>query len=251
MPVTAGEARKARLVSDLLHPDSPAPQDPTFAPNSAPADADPPNVPAEESVSRQDVEEVPGEPDRPVVESKVLDDEKPKNLTPSPVVKGGDGGIRGVRPPVLGPPPVNSPLSPPPRRPVLAPPPSMSIPATDSEGSTWDILRSFAPDEENNDFGAEGRRRRSFNAEEDEEEEAAPAGGEVAGEELRLGETPEDITGISSHSTMNDDDASSTTTETMFIISPNGKFKRRIRSWMRGMLLGSGSLGMVYEGISE
>ncbi|XP_008801037.2 mitogen-activated protein kinase kinase kinase 1-like [Phoenix dactylifera] len=257
IPVTAWKARKVRSPSDLLprsrllRPDSPALQDPTFAPNSSPADADPPNVPAEESVGRQDVEEVPGEPDRPVAESKVLDDEKPKNLTPSPVVKGGDGGIRGVRPPVLAPPPVISTLSPPPGRGVLALPPSMSIPAIDSGDSTWDILRSFAPDEDNNDFGSEGRRRRSFNSDEDEEEEAAPAGGEVAGEELRLGETSEDFTGTSSYSTMNDDDASSTTTETMFIISPNGKFKRRIRSWMRGGLLGSGSFGMVYEGISD
>ncbi|WOL01046.1 hypothetical protein Cni_G09759 [Canna indica] len=42
----------------------------------------------------------------------------------------------------------------------------------------------------------------------------------------------------------------STTTET-FIISPNGRFKRKIRSWMRGVHVGSGSFGMVYEGISE
>ncbi|EHA8590798.1 Mitogen-activated protein kinase kinase kinase 1 [Cocos nucifera] len=250
IPVTAWEARKARSNSDLLprsrllHPDSPAPSDPTFATNSTRADADPPNVPAEESVGRQDADEVTGEPDRPVVEIKVLDDEKPKNLTPLPVVKAGDGGIKGVRPPVLSPPSVISTLSPPPGRRVLAP-------AIDSGGSTWDLLKSFAPDEENNDFGAEGRRRRSFNSEEDEQEEAAPAGGEVAGLELRLGETSEDFTGTSSYSTMNDDDASSTTTETMFIISPNGKFKRRIKSWMRGVLLGSGSFGMVYEGISD
>lgn len=248
IPVTAWEARKARSNSDLLprsrllHPDSPAPPDPTFATNSTPADADPPNVPAEESVGRQDVEEVPGEPDGPVVESNVLDGEKPKNLTSPPVVKPGDGGIRGVRPPVLAPPPLISTLSPPPGRRVQAP-------AIDSGGSTWDLLKSFAPDEEINEFGAKGRR--SFNSEEDEREEARPAGGEVAGLELRLGETSEDFTGTSSYSTMNDDDASSTTTETMFIISPNGKFKRRIRSWMRGVLLGSGSFGMVYEGISE
>ena len=191
---------------------------------------------------------VPSQPDKPVAESKVLDGESPKNSTPFPVVKGGDGGIRGVRPPALAPPPAILILPPPPGRP-LAPPPSISIPAIDKVGSTWDILRSFAPDEENNDLGAEGGRRKSFNSEEDEEEEA-PAGGEVAVVELTLGETSESFTGTSSYSTI-DDDTSSTTTETMFIVSPNGKFMRRIRTWMRGGLLGSGSFGMVYEAISE
>lgn len=257
IPVAAWEARKARSSSDLLprsrllYPDSPSPQDPTFAPNSTPAD--PPSASAEESIGQQVVKvEVPSQPDRPVAESKVPDGESPKNSTPSPVVKGGNGGIRGARPPALAPPPVILPLSPPPGRP-LAPPPSISIPAIDREGSTWDILRSFAPDEasdeENNDLTAEGGRRRSFSSEEDVEEEA-PAGGEVAVLELTLGDTSEGFTGTSSYSTINDDDTSSTTTETMFI-SPHGKFKRRIRSWMRGGLLGGGSFGMVYEAISE
>jgi mitogen-activated protein kinase kinase kinase 1 len=86
-----------------------------------------------------------------------------------------------------------------------------------------------------------------------EEEEAEDGVAAVEGElkELRIGETFEGFTGTSSLSTTNDDDASSTTTEAMFIISPNGKFKRKIKSWMRGALLGSGSFGMVYEGISE
>ncbi|XP_038986021.1 mitogen-activated protein kinase kinase kinase 1-like isoform X2 [Phoenix dactylifera] len=254
IPVTAWEARKARCSSDLLprsrllYPDSPSPQDPTSAPNSTPAD--PPSTSAEESVGRQDVRvEVPSQPDRPVAESKVLDGENPKSSTSSPIVKGGDGGIRGFRPPAFAPSPVILTLSPPPWRP-LAPPPSMSISAMDKEGSTWDILRSFAPDEENNDLGAEGGRRRSFDSEENEEEEA-PAGGEVAVVELTLVETSEGFTGTSSYSTINDDDTSSTATETMFIVSPNGRVKRRIRSWMRGGLLGSGSFGMVYEAISD
>jgi mitogen-activated protein kinase kinase kinase 1 len=69
--------------------------------------------------------------------------------------------------------------------------------------------------------------------------------------EWRVGETFEGFTGTSSLSTTNDDDASSTNTEPVFNISPNGKFKRNIKSWMRGALLGSGSFGTVYEGISE
>jgi mitogen-activated protein kinase kinase kinase 1 len=76
-------------------------------------------------------------------------------------------------------------------------------------------------------------------------------GAEGEHREWRVGETFEGFTGTSSLSTTNDDDASSTNTEPVFNISPNGKFKRNIKSWMRGALLGSGSFGTVYEGISE
>ncbi|XP_031493169.1 mitogen-activated protein kinase kinase kinase 1-like [Nymphaea colorata] len=56
-----------------------------------------------------------------------------------------------------------------------------------------------------------------------------------------------------SFSTSNDgDDASSTTTESpTFFVSPNARFKREIKSWQRGGILGSGSFGVVYEGISN
>ena len=70
-------------------------------------------------------------------------------------------------------------------------------------------------------------------------------------EDLRLGELSEGFTGTSSLSTTNDDETCSTTTESMFYISPNGRFRKKIRSWNRGVLLGSGSFGTVYEGISE
>ncbi|KAG6517285.1 hypothetical protein ZIOFF_020670 [Zingiber officinale] len=50
---------------------------------------------------------------------------------------------------------------------------------------------------------------------------------------------------------MNDDDSCSTTTETMLTILPNGRLRRRIMSWARGVLLGNGFYGMVHEGMSE
>ena len=56
-------------------------------------------------------------------------------------------------------------------------------------------------------------------------------------EDLRLGELSEGFTGTSSLSTTNDDETCSTTTESMFYISPNGRFRRKIRSWNRGVLL--------------
>ncbi|KAG6517284.1 hypothetical protein ZIOFF_020669 [Zingiber officinale] len=53
------------------------------------------------------------------------------------------------------------------------------------------------------------------------------------------------------YSTINDDDSSSTITETMPSTLPNGILRRHIMSWTRGDLLGKGSYGEVYEGISE
>jgi mitogen-activated protein kinase kinase kinase 1 len=70
----------------------------------------------------------------------------------------------------------------------------------------------------------------------DEDEEEA-----AVSEDIRLGQSSDDYT-----------DTASTTTEFMFYISPNGTSSRKkIRSWSRGMLLGSGSFGTVYEAISE
>ncbi|RLN42320.1 mitogen-activated protein kinase kinase kinase 1-like [Panicum miliaceum] len=161
--------------------------------------------------------------------------ERPARLDPlestRPDVKRavGEGGIKGLRPP-----------------PVLKPPPSMALPAVCGAGSTWDILRSFAPDEK--EHAPASRSGRSFAHQDAEDEDAAVV---LTLEDLRLGESSEGFTGTSSLSTTNDDETSSTTTETMFYISPNGRFRKKIRSWNRGVLLGSGSFGTVYEGISD
>ncbi|KAJ1297855.1 hypothetical protein BS78_01G409600 [Paspalum vaginatum] len=157
----------------------------------------------------------------------------PQLLRPDVKKAQGEGGIKGVRPP-----------------PVLKPPPSMALPAVCGVGSAWDILRSFAPDEE--DKAPAARCGRGFGhqdvVDKDDDEAGAVA---LMLEDLRLGESSEGFTGTSSLSTTNDDDTSSTTTESMFYISPNGRFRRKIRSWNRGVLLGSGSFGTVYEGISD
>ncbi|XP_047089995.1 mitogen-activated protein kinase kinase kinase 1-like [Lolium rigidum] len=143
-----------------------------------------------------------------------------------------EGGIKGVRPP---------PVTLKPQPTMLKPPPSMArLPKACLAGSTWDILQSFAPEDAQpirsaRDFGCEDA--------EDEEDEAEV----LTLDDLRLGDTSEEFTGMSSISTTNDDE----TADPMFYISPNGRFKRKIRSWSRGMLLGSGSFGTVYEGISD
>ncbi|CAI9787021.1 unnamed protein product [Fraxinus pennsylvanica] len=54
-----------------------------------------------------------------------------------------------------------------------------------------------------------------------------------------------------SFTTSNDDDSSSTMTEPTSNISPNGRFRCFIMDWQKGELLGRGSFGSVYEGISD
>ncbi|KAM7514971.1 hypothetical protein LguiA_004554 [Lonicera macranthoides] len=137
---------------------------------------------------------------------------------------GGSGGIKGVRPP------------------FLAPPPSISLPVIDNYGSTWDIMRSFAPDD--------GRSSSIVNlggfSYADEEEDD----GEVVREQIWVGETAVLSGSCSFTTTSNDDDSSSTTTATENI-SPNGRFIRCITNWQKGELLGRGSFGSVYEGIAD
>ncbi|KAG0448697.1 hypothetical protein HPP92_027707 [Vanilla planifolia] len=186
--------------------------------------------------------------------------------TPSRLAASGsctaDGGIKGSRPPVLTTfPAAVSVLSLPPGRSGLAPPPCIKPAVLDRTSSTWDILRSFAPQDDLD----EADKRRSFHLNlnevdegkekvgsgEDRKVEAGPSSFSdgLRGMRTISGDTSEDCTG--SFSTSNDDDSSSTTTETMFVISPNGRLKGAIESWMRGQLLGSGSFGTVYEGISD
>ncbi|KAL0360159.1 UNVERIFIED_CONTAM: Mitogen-activated protein kinase kinase kinase [Sesamum radiatum] len=139
---------------------------------------------------------------------------------------------------------------------ILAPPPSISLPLIDKECSTWDILRSFAPESDTSFL----RFKQGFCSEEDEE------GAEVSGRErnededqgegtsrrmMARGENCAPSGSCSFTTTSNDDDSSSTTTEPMSSISPNGRCKRVILEWQKGELLGRGSFGSVYEGIAD
>lgn len=132
----------------------------------------------------------------------------------------------------------------------LTPPPCMSLPKHNHNrgDSIWDLVLSFGPerrkDEELNCFcgGNKTGRIRPIDLDEEDDEGI---------DDFRSGEMTEGFTGTSSLSTTNDDETSSTNTEAMFVVSPNGRFSRKIQSWMRGVLLGHGSFGMVYEGISE
>lgn len=134
----------------------------------------------------------------------------------------GGRGIKGVRPPVLTPPPV------------------ISMPIIDNDRSTWDILRSFAPD---GDIGSRFVYEGGFSSDNDE-----GFNGESGERESAV------LSESCSFTTSNDDDSSSTTTEPPSNISPQGRFRRFISSWdnwEKGKLLGRGSFGSVYEGITN
>lgn len=145
------------------------------------------------------------------------------------LVGGGGGGIKGVRPP------------------SLAPPPSMSLPIIDNGCSTWDIVRGLGPPRVNgSSLIVHGGYSSS---DEDEVEEESVQREEVNG--LRMGVTAVLSESCSFTTTSNDDDSSSTTTDPTSNISPNGRFRRNITQWDKGQLLGSGSFGTVYEGIAD
>lgn len=130
------------------------------------------------------------------------------------------GGINGVRPS------------------VLKPPPSMTLPVVDKDSSTWDIYRGFAPESKTNQQVSVVI---SYSDEEDDRDVQVDRLSDEAGEARE----EQDLYPLS-----NDDDTSSSTTEPTNI-SPDGRIKRTIRNWQKGMLLGSGSFGSVYEGIAE
>ncbi|KAG7552847.1 Winged helix DNA-binding domain superfamily [Arabidopsis thaliana x Arabidopsis arenosa] len=141
-------------------------------------------------------------------------------LVPNDVVAVG-GGIKGVRPP------------------VLKPPPAMKLPPMRRE-STWDFLTHFAP--------SETVKRPSSSSSSSEngchEEEARKE--EVETEEtgamfIKLGDT------AACSFTTNEGDSSMTVSNMSSIYASEGSI---ITSWQKGQLLGRGSFGSVYEGIS-
>ncbi|XP_055823160.1 mitogen-activated protein kinase kinase kinase 1-like [Solanum dulcamara] len=144
----------------------------------------------------------------------------------------GGGGIRGLRPP------------------LLAPPPVMSLPIVDDACSTWDIFRAFGPEDhrESGIVGHASCKSELFDGDEEcikNEEYEENSTRRIIGAGSLLSQSSSFTT------TSNDDDSSSSTTERMSIISPNGRFTRIITQWDKGGLLGRGSFGSVYEGISD
>jgi mitogen-activated protein kinase kinase kinase 1 len=154
-------------------------------------------------------------------------------------VGGGGNGIKGIRP-----------------SPVLKPPPAMRLLVIDDGCSTWDLMKDFAPDDERGRLMSGYSSSSDEEAEEDKEEEeeeeeeeveveVAKVKREVVGEEnvVKVREIAE--LSECSFTTSNDDDSSSSTT-----VSPNGRVRPDTTSWEKGIILGRGSFGSVYEGIA-
>ncbi|WCJ44579.1 Mitogen-activated protein kinase kinase kinase 1 [Euphorbia peplus] len=138
------------------------------------------------------------------------------------------GGIKGVRPP------------------SLKPPPCMTLPVIDNSCSTWDLLRDFAP------RGSCGILRSGYDCGEGGHGGVDDGVANKGGEDEHLSRLASAMLSESfSFTTSNDDDSSSTTTEPTSNISPNERFRRIITYWEKGDLLGRGSFGSVYEGISD
>lgn len=142
---------------------------------------------------------------------------------------GKGGGIKGDRPP------------------LLTPPPAMSLPIIDHECSTWDLVKGLAPDGHIAPLFSYHDASHLYENEEEGDGESAQRDRLNS---LRAGELII-CSGSCSFTTTNDDDSSSTTTEPVSIISPNSGCRLNITHWDKGMLLGRGSFGTVYEGISS
>ncbi|KAK3002131.1 hypothetical protein RJ639_022294 [Escallonia herrerae] len=147
----------------------------------------------------------------------------------------GECGIKGVRPPLLAPPPVMSPL------------------VKDNVSSTWDLFESFGPrcDEELGSPIRSGEVRSPSEVEEDEVVgggvvgNGKPNGMSVKGDGI-LSASRSDMS-----SDENDDGQYSATVEPDYCLWPRGQFSRSIKSWQKGDFLGSGSFGTVYEGFTD
>ncbi|KAG7615302.1 putative mitogen-activated protein kinase kinase kinase 9 STE-STE11 family [Arabidopsis thaliana] len=139
--------------------------------------------------------------------------------------RGIGGGIKGVRPSVLKPPPV------------------MKLPPVDLPGSSWDILTHFAPDSEI------VRRPSSSSSSENDCDEEDAEDDKVEKEEtgdmfIQLDDTTDEACSF----TTNEGDSSSTVSNTSPICVSGGSINT---SWQKGQLLRQGSFGSVYEAISE
>ncbi|WJX38636.1 mitogen-activated protein kinase kinase kinase [Trifolium repens] len=149
------------------------------------------------------------------------------------VVGSGGGGINGIRPP------------------MIKPPPGMRVRVVDNTCSTWDLLKELAPVVE----GEEGVFNREMEEKESEEvDKVSPKREEENVVVDNAAMIAEIVDGLLDFSTSNEDDSSSSATEPRSNnVSPNGRIKRVITPgcWQKGEFLGGGSFGSVYEGISD
>ncbi|XP_073065820.1 mitogen-activated protein kinase kinase kinase 1-like [Primulina eburnea] len=153
------------------------------------------------------------------------------------VVLNGGSGIKGIRPP------------------KLAPPPVLTRTVVDNMSSSWDMVRSFGPQD---DLGC-GSGREVFNHSVDELEENE--GVErinihvLKDESVVVVKRDIGASAVLCSDSSNDDDDDGKpvglTRVNDYTVSPNGSFRCNITSWQKGDFLGSGSFGTVYEGFTD
>ncbi|EEF28029.1 Mitogen-activated protein kinase kinase kinase, putative [Ricinus communis] len=137
---------------------------------------------------------------------------------------------------------------------ILAPPPVIVQQVVDYESSTWDMLKSFAP-QDNEESSVRGEVSSSNEddrvIDEDKNEEEEKAVGDSDGNK----ET--EVLSEPCSSPLNDDGGGSGGSDEDNVAAinmqaaPNGKVRRSIFSWIKGDVLGSGSFGTVYEGLTD
>ncbi|XP_030942628.1 mitogen-activated protein kinase kinase kinase 1-like [Quercus lobata] len=157
------------------------------------------------------------------------------------VTAGPSQGIKGARPPVLAPPPVAG-------RSVAY-----------DHSSTWELLKSFAPLED--EVVAPNPTRLGGYAE--TTSSSSPSSASSEEEDKKQNEVPlESTSNRNENETENENEneneiendigiVRATNVIPVYSFSPRGKLRRSISSWQKGELLGSGSFGTVYEGYTE
>ncbi|XP_075673716.1 mitogen-activated protein kinase kinase kinase 1-like [Castanea sativa] len=156
------------------------------------------------------------------------------------VTAGPSQGIKGARPPVLAPPPVAG--------------RSVAYDYT----STWELLKSFAPLED--EVVAPNPTRLGGYAE-TTSSSSSPSSASSKEEDKKQNEVPlESTSNRNENETENETEIENendigivrlTNVIPVYSFSPRGKLRRSISSWEKGELLGSGSFGTVYEGFTE
>ncbi|CAM8972023.1 unnamed protein product [Rhodiola kirilowii] len=145
-------------------------------------------------------------------------------------VSGLGRGIKGTRPP------------------VLEAPVGMGFPMMDGSRAAWDVHMAYVPDVVRSCSLISQARFSSLNGEFCEDNKVISERDGIVGAGHGRMDTQCDSYIFS---TSNDGDDSSMNSEPTPYVSPSDRIKPNIQGWMKGGLIGRGSYGSVYEGISE
>ncbi|XP_076929909.1 mitogen-activated protein kinase kinase kinase 1-like [Bidens hawaiensis] len=155
--------------------------------------------------------------------NKIGNDETDKTIERRNV----EGGIKGVRPP------------------ILAPPPAMSRSIVDNMGSNWDLIKGFAPMDDE-DLASDGPDDEDLGSDGLDDVIDATRGVVMSRNDMAVSPSGSDRMG-------DEDEGSSRggVEEQNAPLSLSGSIRGGFNNWQKGDFLGSGSFGTVYEGFDE